>query len=171
MDLLKLLWPDFSLLLTGNTNGISAWFWLLTAGIFTIALFALLVHLVHFKARLQAVNSLLAGQTREQLALNRRETVQRAQALKNTGISMLWREFDESLVSSGDQKLLFNTLDAEHFFNARTLAPGLTASRLLAATEHYRGSAAQDRRVAQANNGQCRSSRKRSERPGPQRAL
>lgn len=137
MDLLKLLWPDFSLLLTGNTNGISAWFWLLTAGIFTIALFALLVHLVHFKARLQAVNSLLAGQTREQLALNRRETVQRAQALKNTGISMLWREFDESLVSSGDQKLLFNTLDAEHFFNARTLAPGLTASRLLAATPGF----------------------------------
>ncbi len=50
---------------------------------------------------------------------------------------MLWREFDESLVLSSDQKHLFNTLDAEHFFNARTLAPGLTASRLLAAAPSF----------------------------------
>lgn len=137
MDLLKLLWPDFSLLLTGNTNGISAWFWLLTAAIFSIAVVALLVHARHFKARMQALRSLLDGQTKEQLALNRRETLQRALGLKNADIGMLWREFDESLVSSGNQQLLFNTLDAEHFFNARTLAPGLTASRLLAATPGF----------------------------------
>lgn len=137
MDLLKLLWPDFSLLLTGNTNGISAWFWLLTAAIFSIAVVALLVHARHFKARMQALRSLLDGQTKEQLALNRRETLQHALGLKNADIGMLWREFDESLVSSGNQQLLFNTLDAEHFFNARTLAPGLTASRLLAATPGF----------------------------------
>ena len=137
MDLLKLLWPDFSLLLTGNTNGISAWFWLLTAGIFAIAVLALVFHASHFRARLKALHGLLDGQTKEQLALNRRETLQRALGLKNAGIGMLWREFDESLVSSGDQKLLFNTLDAEHFFNPRTLAPGLTASRLLAATPGF----------------------------------
>jgi hypothetical protein len=137
MDLLKLLWPNFSLLLTGNTNGISAWFWLLTAGIFAIALLALVFHASHFRARLKALHSLLDGQTKEHLALNRRETLQRALGLKNASIGMLWREFDESLVSSGDQKLLFNTLDAEHFFNARTLAPGLTASRLLAATPGF----------------------------------
>ncbi|WP_417033881.1 anti-phage ZorAB system protein ZorA [Comamonas kerstersii] len=52
-------------------------------------------------------------------------------------VGMLWREFDESLVLSSDQKHLFNTLDAEHFFNARTLAPGLTASRLLAAAPSF----------------------------------
>lgn len=137
MDLLKLLWPDFSLLLTGNTNGISAWFWLLTAGIFAIALVALVFHASHFRSRLKALHSLLDGQTKEQLALNRRETLQRALGLKNAGIGMLWREFDESLVSSGDQQRLFNTLDAEHFFNPRTLAPGLTASRLLAATPGF----------------------------------
>lgn len=137
MDLLKLLWPDFSLLLTGNTNGISAWFWIITAGIFSIAVVALLVHARHFKARMQALRSLVDGQTKEQLALNRRETLQRALGLKNADIGMLWREFDESLVSSGNQQLLFNTLDAEHFFNARTLAPGLTASRLLAATPGF----------------------------------
>lgn len=50
---------------------------------------------------------------------------------------MLWREFDESLVLSSDQKQLFNTLDAEHFFNPRTLAGGLTASRLLAAAPSF----------------------------------
>src|SRR5690606_18834332 len=52
-------------------------------------------------------------------------------------VGKVWREFDESLVISGDQKALFNTLDADHFFNARTLAPGLTGSRLLAATPSF----------------------------------
>jgi len=40
-------------------------------------------------------------------------------------------------VMSSDQTQLFNTLDAEHFFNAKTLATGLTASRLLAATPSF----------------------------------
>lgn len=63
--------------------------------------------------------------------------MQKAQGLDAPNVGMLWREFDESLVLSSDQKHLFNTLDAEHFFNARTLAPGLTASRLLAAAPSF----------------------------------
>lgn len=77
------------------------------------------------------------GRTKETLALTRRETLQKAQGLNAPNIGMLWREFDESLVVSSDQKHLFNTLDAEHFFNARTLAGGLTASRLLAAAPSF----------------------------------
>ncbi|WP_296983038.1 anti-phage ZorAB system protein ZorA, partial [Thalassolituus sp. UBA1505] len=47
------------------------------------------------------------------------------------------REFDESLVYSADLTQLYNTLDADHFFNARTMAGSLTSNRLLAATPSF----------------------------------
>jgi hypothetical protein len=139
MDLLSHLWPNFSLLFTPNTNGISAWFWLITAGIFFISVFSLIVHFIHFTSRMRALDGLLDGQTKENLAVSRREVLKKAESLGRhaRGIGKLWREFDESLVSSGDKQQLFNTLDAEHFFNARTLASGLTASRLLAAAPSF----------------------------------
>ena len=137
MDLLQHLWPDFSALSAGTTNGLSAVFWLGMMTIFLVAIGFLARHFLRFNARMKALHSLLEGETKETLALNRRETLHKALALKDAGIGQLWREFDESLVSSADQKQLFNTLDAEHFFNARTLALGLTASRLLAATPSF----------------------------------
>lgn len=137
MDLLQHLMPDFSQLFTGHTNGISAWFWLATAAIFFVSLFFVLRHFMHFRRRMHALHTLLEGQSKETLAQARRETLHKAMGLDARGVGMLWREFDESLVSSGDQKQLFNTLDAEHFFNSRTLAPGLTASRLLAAAPSF----------------------------------
>ncbi len=136
-DLLKLLWPDFSLLLTAQSNAISAWFWIFTALIFVVSISFLIKHNRYFGKRMRGLRSLLDGQRKETLALNRRETLQKAQELHAPNIGMLWREFDESLVTSSDQKQLFNTLDAEHFFNARTLAGGLTASRLLAAAPSF----------------------------------
>ncbi|MGI2189545.1 anti-phage ZorAB system protein ZorA [Shewanella oncorhynchi] len=136
-DLLAHLWPDFSQLFSGNTNGISAWFWILTAGIFLCSFVLLGRHYLRFKKRLKALLSLLKDQTRETLANDRRETLQKAQQLDANKVGMLWQEFDESLVTSSDKKQLFNTLDSEHFFNARTLATGLTSSRLLAATPSF----------------------------------
>lgn len=137
MDLLFHLIPDFSELFSGHTNGISAWFWLLIAFVFIISVINLLRHYRRFRARMQGVRSLVEGQTKESLAMARRETLQKAEELDAPNIGMLWREFDESLVVSSDHKQLFNTLDAEHFFNPRTLAPGLTASRLLAAAPSF----------------------------------
>ncbi len=137
MDLLQHLIPDFAHMFSANPNGISAWFWLVTALIFGFSLFFLMLHFRHFKARMRALRSLLDGQSKDTLAANRRETLHKAQELKASNVGMLWREFDESLVQSSDQQKLFNTLDAEHFFNARTLASGLTASRLLAAAPSF----------------------------------
>ncbi|WP_313327443.1 anti-phage ZorAB system protein ZorA [Pseudomonas qingdaonensis] len=137
MDLLQHLIPDFAHMFSANPNGISAWFWLATALVFVFSLWALVVHYRRFSTRMQALHSLLEGQSKETLAQNRRETLQRAGELKAPNVGMLWREFDESLVLSSDQKQLFNTLDAEHFFNPRTLAGGLTASRLLAAAPSF----------------------------------
>lgn len=136
-DLLKHLWPDFSQMLNGTTNGISAWFWSFTCFIFVLSLFFLFKHYRHFIERNKALRSLLDGQSRETLAHSRREILQRAQKLNANNIGLLWQEFDESLVLSSDNKQLFNSIDAEHFFNAKTLATGLTASRLLAATPSF----------------------------------
>lgn len=137
LDLLKHLWPDFSALSAGTTNGLSALFWIVMVAIFALAVFMLLRHLQHFRARMKALRGLTQGQTKEHLAQNRREMLQNAELAHPAEIGKLWREFDESLVISSDRKQLFNTLDAEHFFNARSLAAGLTASRLLAATPSF----------------------------------
>ena len=131
------LWPDFSQMLNGTTNGISAWFWSFTCFIFLLSLFFLIKHYLNFIERNKALRSLLDGQSRETLAYSRREILQRAQKLNANNIGHLWQEFDESLVLSSDKKQLFNSIDAEHFFNAKTLATGLTASRLLAATPSF----------------------------------
>ena len=136
-DLLKHLWPDFSQMLNGTTNGISAWFWSFTCFIFLLSLFFLIKHYLNFIERNKALRSLLDGQSRETLAYSRRKILQRAQKLNANNIGHLWQEFDESLVLSSDKKQLFNSIDAEHFFNAKTLATGLTASRLLAATPSF----------------------------------
>lgn len=134
LDLLSHLIPDFhALFSTRATIGISAAFWLLMYGIFALSLIFLALHVMRCNARLRALASLLEDQTKETLAQSRRDTLQRALTLDPPDAGYLWREFDESLVVTGDQKKLFNTLDAEHFFNARTLASGLTGSRLLAA--------------------------------------
>ena len=136
-DLLKHLWPDFSQMLNGTTNGISAWFWSLTFLIFALSLFFLFKHYRNFIEKNKALRSLLDGQDRETLADSRREILQRAKKLDANNIGLLWQEFDESLVLSSDKKQLFNTIDAEHFFNAKNLATGLTSSRLLAATPSF----------------------------------
>ncbi|BEE10404.1 anti-phage ZorAB system protein ZorA [Aeromonas dhakensis] len=136
-DLLKHLWPDFSQMLNGTTNGISAWFWSLTFLIFALSLFFLFKHYRNFIEKNKALRSLLDGQDRETLADSRRETLQKAKTLNADNIGLLWQEFDESLVLSSDKKQLFNTIDAEHFFNAKNLATGLTSSRLLAATPSF----------------------------------
>lgn len=129
MEFLNHLLPNFSLLKSGSTEALGVGFWLIMAALFTYSVISLIRSGLSFRARMRALNTLISGQSRENLALNRRETLQKALGLKVKRIGALWREFDDSLVSSSDHKQLFNTLDAEHFFNARTLAPGLSGSR------------------------------------------
>lgn len=131
------LWPNFSAISEGTAHGVAAIFWLaMTAG-FLLSLLFVGLHYSRSLTRLKAVGSLLDGQTRETLAENRNGLLKRALGIGVGDVGSLWREFDESLVASADQTKLFNTLDAEHFFNGRTLARGLTASRLLAAAPSF----------------------------------
>ncbi|WPP45881.1 anti-phage ZorAB system protein ZorA [Pseudomonas sp. AN-1] len=141
LDLLSYLWPDFFSLKTAaanNTDALSALFCLLIGGLFLIALFFVAGHYwLSFKRRLNALKSLLQDQSRDNLAINRRDILQRAKGLKPKGIGELWQAFDESLATASDNRRLFNTLDAEHFFNAGSLAPEITGSRLLAAAPGF----------------------------------
>ncbi|MCO7633075.1 hypothetical protein NJF54_14675 [Pseudomonas guariconensis] len=50
LDLLKLLWPDFSLLFSAETNGVSAWFWIATAAIFAISVIFVGLHVVSWRS-------------------------------------------------------------------------------------------------------------------------
>lgn len=137
VSLLSHLLPDFNALSNGTPQGLATLFWLLMIVIFLVAVIAVIRHFLRFKGRLGSLRTLISDQDKKSLASNRREVLQKALGLKQEDVGKVWREFDESLVISGDQKALFNTLDADHFFNARTLAPGLTGSRLLAATPSF----------------------------------
>ena len=138
-EMLFHLMPDFSLLRTDafETQELSVWFWLVMMAILLISLGFVVRHYIHYLSRVWAINGLIKGQTKDELAKKRRETVQKASKLKNRDAGNLWREFDESLVLTSDNQYLHNTLDAEHFFSSRTLARGLTSSRLLAAAPSF----------------------------------
>lgn len=137
LGLLERLWPDFSALETGGSLAISVWFWLTMVVIFLVTLLLLWKNRRRFLARLQALNGLLKNLDKDNMALSRREIRQKALALKNLDARLLWLEFDDSLVTSGNQKQLFSTLGASYFFNGKTLARGLTSSRLLAAVPSF----------------------------------
>lgn len=115
---------------------VSDWFWLGMMAIMIIAIISLSHYYIKYRRNVRLVESLIKGQTREELAWKRQEILEKAQSSR-VKAGKLWEEFDESLVYSPDRDKLYNTLDADHFFNGRTLAYGLTSSRLLAATPTF----------------------------------
>jgi len=86
---------------------------------------------------MSGINNLIKDLRKEDLAQKRRKILEDASSHPKGEVGNLWREFDESLVFNSDKTKLYNTLDAEHFFNAKTLAAGLTESRLLAAAPSF----------------------------------
>lgn len=137
LNLLSHLLPDFPALAESSPQGLATIFWLLMMLVFLVALYFVGLHFIRFKRRVTALWSLIKDQDKKALSANRREVLNKAGELKDDEVGKLWREFDESLVVSGDHSNLYNTLDADHFFNAKTLASGLTGSRLLAATPSF----------------------------------
>ena len=138
-ELLLHLWPEFRLLLTPEfeTLEIVVWFWLFMMLIVLLTVSSVFYHRWNFTRRFKRISQLIEGQDRSSLAQNRVATLEKAQEQDPKVTGALWREFDESLVYSADKTRLFNTLDAEHFFNNYTLAYGLTSSRFLAAAPSF----------------------------------
>ncbi|NVD37021.1 anti-phage ZorAB system protein ZorA [Marinobacter lutaoensis] len=138
-ELLGHLWPKFGLPWKPEfqVQEIGGLFWFFMIVITAVAVGFVIFHRIRCGRRLRLLQDLIGSQDKDSLAVNRHAILEKAleQDPKETG--KLWREFDESLVYSTDKSRLYNTLDAEHFFNARTLAPGLTSSRLLSATPTF----------------------------------
>ena len=130
--------PEFSELLNGHISsphGLSAlivtFLFLFSGGFLAFAVWKYF----HANRAIKFYKKLLNGVSAEELAKKQRDITKRA--LENNSYGKLWREFDETLVLSGDGNRLFNTIDAEHFFNTSTLAKGLTENRLLAAVPGF----------------------------------
>ena len=118
-DLISHLWPQFALVLTPGLEmeEIAVWIWLFMMIIMAISVMSVIRHWLHFSRRLKRVQQLIQGQDRNSLAQNRLVTLEKALEQDRVVTGPLWREFDESLVYSADKSRLFNTLEAEHFFN------------------------------------------------------
>jgi hypothetical protein len=86
-----------------------------------------------FKNNLKDVSS-------ENVALKRVDLLGSAQKEhKIDSVGHLWQEFDETLIEirKDGETQLFNTFDADHFFNSSTLAKGVTDNRMIAAVPGF----------------------------------
>jgi hypothetical protein len=133
--MIDLIWSNLELLWPSSWLGRS--FIFAMGVIFFFALYRVWVLNRRAKKNIQQIQAILEGQTTDSLYENIGDIRDKAKSTENSVIQSLWHEFDESLVLDHREKGVFNTLDAEHFFNARTLASGITSSRLLAATPSF----------------------------------
>lgn len=123
-----LLWPDALL---------GRWFIIAMLLLFGFAIICVFKLSSNSKKTIKGVEEIVAGQTTSSLYDNIATIKDKAKASNNEVVKNLWREFDESLVLDHREKVVYNTLDAEHFFNPRTLASGITSNRLLAAAPSF----------------------------------
>jgi len=140
MDKMNWLLPHFF----GNFESqLSAYFVLSLAVITVLFLTKSLFSFHRAVARVNLLFKKLIGVTTDTFASKRNEILDE---LKNDTkddklniVSHLWKEFDETLIEihkNGKTKL-FNTFDADHFFNSSTLAKGVTDNRLVAAVPGF----------------------------------
>lgn len=123
--------PKFHLAgMSNSSDAITANFVIAMFIILTLAAIYAFYRFIEVHLRISFYKNLLTGLSQEQLAEKREEIREKAMKSK---LGNLWREFDESLVCSMDGKILSNTLDADHFFNEKSLARSLSGNRLLAA--------------------------------------
>ena len=128
--------PDLPSLLGGiSSESISAGFWVIQILVFSFFLTRLLLGNRSAGQKIRFFKNLLGNTERSQLVAERRSLCEKAR--EQEGCGELWQDFDESLVMSPDGEHLYNTLDADHFFNSHTLARSVTESRLLAAVPGF----------------------------------
>ncbi len=139
---LENLFPNFELVgsIPQTTEALSATFIAFLLSVTVIFLLISAISLIKTLHRVSWLSRLLKGQdTPEKVAEERENLKNRARKAKNVP-SHLWLEFDETLIPYGndDEPIkLYNTYDADHFFNNSTLAYGITESRLLAAVPGF----------------------------------
>lgn len=101
---------------------------------FLLAAVTLLVYYVKdFKGRAKSLSGILNDAEADPPSISRSRTRAVADERDRKVLGPLWREFDETLVTSRDGEIVYNTVEAAEFFNADTLALEITRNRLLAA--------------------------------------
>ena len=134
-----LLWPNLSALFAGqiaSTEGFSAFIVLALWCIFFWALALVIWKAYRGRWIINQFRFAIQGISSDQFVKKRRDLINTSKKLPN-GFSDLWVDFDRSLVVSKDGQHIYRALDAAYFFNARTLSPGLTENRLLAAVPGF----------------------------------
>lgn len=131
--------PLLPIKLLQNTpsNIISFIFSAVLIAIFLTATVFIIIRYFRFSGKYKSLAQLLIDETSSSIYFNRLDINNRASKSQSSHISDLWKEFDESLVTDSVNEKLFNTIDAEHFFNKETLAPKITSNRLLVATPSF----------------------------------
>jgi len=89
-----------------------------------------------FTRRITALEALVAKAS-EGDAVDQRRIVAQAAKEGDPVVAGLWHEFDETLAPAPDGSTLYNTVDADYFFNETTLAPSLINNRLLTAVPAF----------------------------------
>jgi len=127
------LLPDFLSLFNESPAGISATFVMMLIIVLLVA--SLTVLQKRFVAR-QKIKYYL-DQLADFDSSNPARAHEQLEIKDHKDYGHLWREFDESLVKSHDGDRIFNTLDADHFFNHQTLSHGLISNRLITAVPGF----------------------------------
>ncbi|MBF0233409.1 MAG: anti-phage defense ZorAB system ZorA [Desulfamplus sp.] len=140
IDLTKLV-PNFKSILNGfpqSAEELSAWFVFTLISLFLIFFFLSIYKLLKAFLRIRWLRKLLLGHNAETIAENRLNFFETAQKTIH-GIGHLWLEFDKTLIEGerNGKVCLYNTYDASYFFNTKTLAPGISGSRLTAAVPGF----------------------------------
>lgn len=136
-EILAHLWPQFGLLLAPgfHSEELGVWIWIIMAGVFGLSVVCLALHYIRFRRRLKRIHQLFlqaqgeGEQEGESIPDRQNKVMQEARSL--------WQVYEASLVYSADKSRRYSTLAAEYFFNGRSLARGLTSSRLLAAAPAF----------------------------------
>ncbi|NRB24587.1 anti-phage ZorAB system protein ZorA [Shewanella sp.] len=132
--------PQFELLKSGvftTTASLSAFIVLVLIITFTIA--CCLSVYAGFKTyrRTSLVRKIIKGKETATVLHERSDMLEKSEPI--TVVHDLWSEFDETLVEveTPNGQALYNTVDAEYFFNTTTLARGATESRMAAAVPGF----------------------------------
>ncbi len=144
------LWPDLGALIeaieifrntgvidinTLNSDVFSALVWAILVLIFSVNFIWAFRNACRAFFTVSFYNRLLKKQSRDTLFDDRQSLRERAD--KKPKYGKLWGEFDESLVENARLRTVRNTIDADHFFNSRTLAKGIANSRFFTAVPSF----------------------------------
>lgn len=105
--------------------------------VFVISIISQLVAYIRADKRINFYRkTLLGGVAQESFPTQKMDISDKAKSSKFGG---LWREFEETLIElpTANGVEYKNTIDAEHFFNTKTLARGITESRLSASVPGF----------------------------------